>query len=80
MTGRTRSLQFFNVLSLAAESLNTRGPYDCRRIRYDLAGKANGLLEMSKIALPYEPDYVGGREAEKRRKETKEWLRNRSAN
>jgi hypothetical protein len=32
---------------------------------------------MSKIVLPYEPDYVGGREAEKRRKETKEWLRQR---
>jgi hypothetical protein len=32
---------------------------------------------MSKIVLPYEAEYVGGREAEKRRKETKEWLRNR---
>ena len=32
---------------------------------------------MSKIVLPYEPDYVGGREAEKRRKETQEWLRQR---
>jgi hypothetical protein len=68
MTSRTRSLQFFNVLSLAAESLNTRRPYDCQRIRYDPAGKANGLLDMSKIVLPYELDYVGGREAEKRRR------------
>jgi hypothetical protein len=35
------------------------------------------MLEMSKIVLPYEPDYVGHREAEKRRQETKEWLRQR---
>ena len=32
---------------------------------------------LSKIVLPYEPDYVGHREAEKRRQETKEWLRQR---
>jgi hypothetical protein len=32
---------------------------------------------MSKIVLPYEPDYVGGREAEKRRKQTQEFLRER---
>jgi hypothetical protein len=32
---------------------------------------------MSKIVLPYEPAYVGGREAEKRRKQTQEWLRQR---
>jgi hypothetical protein len=32
---------------------------------------------MPKIVLPYEPDYVGGREAEKRRKQTQEWLRQR---
>jgi hypothetical protein len=31
---------------------------------------------MSKIVLPYETDYVGGREAEKRRK-TQAWLRHR---
>ncbi len=35
------------------------------------------MLPMSKIVLPYEPDYVGHREAEKRRQETKEWLRQR---
>jgi hypothetical protein len=35
------------------------------------------MLAMSKIVLPYEPDYVGHREAEKRRQETKEWLRRR---
>jgi hypothetical protein len=35
------------------------------------------MLTMSKIVLPYEPDYVGHREAEKRRQETKEWLRER---
>ena len=29
------------------------------------------MLAMSKIVLPYEPDYVGHREAEKRRQETK---------
>ena len=32
---------------------------------------------MSKIVLPYEPDHVGGREAEKRRKQTQAWLRQR---
>jgi hypothetical protein len=35
------------------------------------------MLVMSKIVLPYEPDYVGHREAEKRRQETKEWLQRR---
>ncbi len=35
------------------------------------------MLAMSKIVLPYEPDYVGHHEAEKRRRETKEWLRQR---
>ena len=38
------------------------------------------MLVMSKIVLPYEPDYVGHREAEKRRQETKEWLQHASAN
>jgi hypothetical protein len=32
---------------------------------------------MFKIVLPYEPAYVGGREAAKRRKQTQEWLRQR---
>jgi hypothetical protein len=32
-------------------------------------------IATSKIVLPYEPDYVGHREADERRKETKEWLR-----
>ena len=32
---------------------------------------------MSKIVLPYEPDYVGDRETEKRRQETKKWLQQR---
>jgi hypothetical protein len=32
---------------------------------------------MAKIVLPYEPNYVGGREAEKRRRQTREWLRQR---
>jgi len=35
------------------------------------------MLAMSKIVLPYEPDYVGHHEAEKRSRETKEWLRQR---
>ena len=35
------------------------------------------MLAMSKIVLPYEPDYVGHREVAKRRQETKEWLRQR---
>jgi hypothetical protein len=32
---------------------------------------------MAKIVLPYEPSYVGGREAEKRRRHTQNWLRQR---
>lgn len=36
--------------------------------------RAKGLSPMSKIVLPYEPDYVG---AEKRRKQTQGWLRQR---
>lgn len=35
------------------------------------------MLAMSKIVLPYEPQYVGHREAEERRRETKDWLRHR---
>jgi hypothetical protein len=31
----------------------------------------------SKVILPYEPGYTGHWEMEKRRKETKEWLRRR---
>jgi hypothetical protein len=65
-------LQFFNVLSLAAES-QMRG---ASRILADPTPLGR-LVCMSKIVLPYEPEYVGDREAEQRRKETKEWLRNR---
>jgi hypothetical protein len=36
-------------------------------------GQRRGIA-MSKIVLPYEPNYIGGRDAEKRRK-TREWLR-----
>jgi hypothetical protein len=32
------------------------------------------MLAMSRIALPYEPEYVGHREADERRRKTKEWL------
>jgi hypothetical protein len=32
---------------------------------------------MSRIQLPYEPTYTGHREAEKRHREVKEWLRER---
>jgi hypothetical protein len=35
------------------------------------------MLSTSKIVLPYEPQYTGHREAEKRRKQTREWLRRR---
>jgi hypothetical protein len=35
------------------------------------------MRAMSKIVLPYEPHYIGHRQAEARRKETKEWLRQR---
>ena len=33
----------------------------------------------SNVILPYEPGYTGHWEAEKRRKETQEWLRQREA-
>ena len=42
-----------------------------------MPGEGKRMLAMSKIVLPYEPDYVGRLEAEKRRQETKEWLRQR---
>jgi hypothetical protein len=32
------------------------------------------MRAMSKIMLPYEPEYVGHREADERRRRTKEWL------
>jgi hypothetical protein len=35
------------------------------------------MLKTSKFVLPYEPGYTGHWEAEKRRKETREWLRRR---
>ncbi len=35
------------------------------------------MVATSKIVLPYEPGYVGNKEADKRRKETKERLRQR---
>jgi len=35
------------------------------------------MLPTSKLVLPYEPNYTGHREAEKRRKQTREWLRQR---
>ena len=35
------------------------------------------MAATSKIVLPYEPGYVGNKEADKRRKETKERLRQR---
>ena len=35
------------------------------------------MVATSKIILPYEPGYVGNKEADKRRKETKERLRQR---
>jgi hypothetical protein len=35
------------------------------------------MLKTSKFVLPYEPGYTGHWEAEKRRKETCEWLRRR---
>lgn len=33
------------------------------------------MTTMSGVLLPYDPQYVGHREAEKRRQETREWLR-----
>lgn len=35
------------------------------------------MLPTSKVILPYEPDYVGHRQADERRKEVKEWLQRR---
>jgi hypothetical protein len=35
------------------------------------------MFQTSKFILPYEPGYTGPWEAEKRRKETREWLRQR---
>jgi hypothetical protein len=35
------------------------------------------VLKRFKLILPYEPGYTGHWEAEKRRKETKAWLRQR---
>jgi hypothetical protein len=33
------------------------------------------MTSMSGVLLPYDPQYVGHRQAEKRRQETGEWLR-----
>jgi hypothetical protein len=41
----------------------------CRRVK--------GVVVMSRIVLPYEPQYVGHRNAEERRKAVSEWLRQR---
>ena len=38
------------------------------------------MVATSKIILPYEPGYVANKEADKRRKETKERLRQRETN
>jgi hypothetical protein len=35
------------------------------------------MLSESRIVLPYEPQYSGHREAEKRRKQTHDWLARR---
>lgn len=35
------------------------------------------MVAMSKVVLPYEPQYVGHRNAEERRKAVSEWLRQR---
>ena len=35
------------------------------------------MVVASKIVLPYEPQYVGHRDAEERRKAVSEWLRER---
>ena len=37
------------------------------------------MVATSKIILPYEPGYVGNKEADKRRKETKERMRSANA-
>jgi hypothetical protein len=52
-----------------------------------LWGKAGGAMQVRKIAmvvatkivLPYEPQYVGHRVAEERRKAVSEWLRQRES-
>jgi hypothetical protein len=50
-----------------------------------LSGKAGGAMQVresimavaSKIVLPYEPQYVGHRDAEERRQAVSAWLRQR---
>jgi hypothetical protein len=37
--------------------------------------QGKGMSLMSGVLLPYDPQYVGHRQAEKRRHETGEWLR-----
>jgi glutamine amidotransferase-like uncharacterized protein len=39
--------------------------------------KESGMVVASGIVLPYEPQYVGHRNAEERRKAVSEWLRQR---
>jgi hypothetical protein len=41
------------------------------------ATKEISMFQTSKFILPYEPGYTGHWEAERRRKETREWLRQR---
>jgi hypothetical protein len=45
----------------------------------DLTSRLNAadITVRSKVILPYEPGYTGHWEMEKRRKETREWLRER---
>ncbi len=39
--------------------------------------RESAMAVASKIVLPYEPEYVGHRDAEERRKAVSEWLRQR---
>jgi hypothetical protein len=42
-----------------------------------MLGKESAMVVKSGIVLPYEPQYVGHRTAEERRKAVSEWLRQR---
>jgi hypothetical protein len=60
----------------AAASLGAPG-VERRLATRRYATKEISMFQTSKFILPYEPGYTGHWEAEKRRKETREWLRQR---
>jgi hypothetical protein len=56
------------------------GTYFCTHLLYggaDHVFRRAAVRPNSKVILPYEPGYTGHWEMEKRRKETRDWLRER---